>query len=232
MNAEHWSVTLHPPLLTTTSGDAIGLGVIYCIGRNYADHAREMNAPRPVEPIVFIKPPSAYVPDGGTVVAPAAGHLLHHEVEVVAVIGTALSHATPEAAAGAIMGYAVGIDVTLRDVQQRAKAEGLPWAVAKGFATSAPISRVVPASQIDRLDRIEFGLAVNGIERQRGKPAQMLWSVEELVAYLSKWFVLQPGDVVLTGTPQGVGPLEDGDRVHAWLGDAVTLDVQVHVPKA
>ncbi len=218
------------PYLQTLAGEQIKLGTIYCIGRNYREHAQEMNAPVPAEPVVFIKPPSAYVPDGGCIVAPEAGHLLHHEVEIVAVVGKVLRHASTADAASAIAGYAIGIDVTLRDIQQRAKEQGLPWSIAKGFATSAPMSHVVPAESIGSLDQLEFGLAVNGVERQRGTPSQMIWSVPELLAFLSKWFVLQAGDVVFTGTPEGVGPLANGDRIHAWLGDVVTLEVQVSIP--
>ncbi|MCX8051256.1 MAG: fumarylacetoacetate hydrolase family protein [Chlorobi bacterium] len=219
-------------VIETTDGGTFPIGTIYCIGRNYADHAREMNATVPDEPIVFIKPPSAYLPDGGTIVAPAPGHTLHHEVEIVAAIGERLHRATLDDARKAIVGYAVGIDVTLRDVQQRAKERGLPWATAKAFATSAPISRIVPAPMVESLDRLAFGLAVNGVVRQTGFAGDMIWSVPELVAYLSRWFILQPGDVVFTGTPDGVGPLADGDRVRAWLGEYVALDVAVHVPPA
>jgi fumarylpyruvate hydrolase len=220
----------HRRFLETTSGESIPLGTIYCIGRNYAEHAKEMQAAPPGEPIVFIKPPSAYVADGGMIVVPEAGHLVHHEVEIVAVIGRALHVASVEDAATAISGYAIGIDVTLRDLQQRAKAEGLPWAIAKGFATSAPISRVVPVQQVSTFAQTEFGLAVNGTSRQQGKPAEMIWSVPELISFLSRWFVLEPGDVVFTGTPSGVGSLADGDRVHAWFGSYVKLDVTVHIP--
>lgn len=215
------------PLLETTDGNSILLGTIYCIGRNYPDHAREMNASVPDEPIVFLKPATSFIPTGGTILVPSGDHLVHHEVELVAVIGEPLHQATCQHAQRAIVGYAVGVDVTLRDLQAYAKAHGLPWALAKGFATSAPISPVVPAQQVEPIEQKEFGLAVNGQLRQRATPAAMIWPVPELVAYLSQWFVLQPGDVVFTGSPEGVGPLTDGDLVHAWLGDYATLEIHV-----
>lgn len=215
------------PSLETTEGVRIPIGTIYCIGRNYVSHAHEMSASVPEEPIVFLKPATSFVPDGGTVIVPGGHHLVHHEVELVVVIGEPLYRVTTEQAQRAIRGYAVGIDVTLRDLQARAKEQGLPWALAKGFATSAPISAVVPATQLNELDGVEFGLAVNGQQRQRATPAAMIWSVPQLMAYLSQWFMLRPGDVVFTGSPEGVGPLEDGDDVFAWLSTYTTLRVRV-----
>ncbi|KXB97872.1 MAG: hypothetical protein AA908_00165 [Chlorobi bacterium NICIL-2] len=216
-------------LLEMLSGQSLPLGTIYCIGRNYADHAREMNAELPSEPVVFLKPPTSAISDGGTIRIPPNETNAHHEVELVAVIGAELHNASLDDAHRAIAGYAVGIDVTLRDRQTHAKQHGLPWALAKGFATSAPISRIVPAEAIPAIGDVEFGLEVNGTVRQRATPRRMIWSVEELIVFLSRWFILVPGDVVFTGTPEGVGPLAEGDRVRAWLGDAVELRLDVAV---
>ncbi len=213
--------------LEMLSGQTLPLGTIYCIGRNYADHAREMNAELPSEPVVFLKPPTSATSDGGTIRIPPNEQNAHHEVELVAVIGAHLHHATLDDAHRAVVGYAVGIDVTLRDRQSQAKKHGLPWALAKGFATSAPISPIVPAEAIPTIDELEFGLEVNGTVRQRATPRQMIWSVGELIVFLSQWFILAPGDVVFTGTPEGVGPLVEGDRVRAWLGDVVEMRLDV-----
>lgn len=215
------------PHLRTLTGEVIPLRTIYCIGRNYTAHAREMNVEPPTEPVVFIKPPTSSIGDGGTIRIPRGEGIVHHEVELVAVIGESLHKSTPEQAHRAIQGYAVGIDVTLRDRQMQAKQQGLPWALAKSFATSAPISAVVPIEMISELQELEFGLEVNGTVRQRSWPRIMIWSVEVLVAFLSRWFRLMPGDVVFTGTPDGVGPLTEGDRVRAWLGNLVELHVDV-----
>ncbi|MCX7930215.1 MAG: fumarylacetoacetate hydrolase family protein [Chlorobi bacterium] len=215
------------PTIEFANGRHVPLGTIYCIGRNYADHAREMNAAPPQEPIVFLKPPTAYISNGAAIRPPEAGHVLHHEVEVVVLIGEHLYRANLDEARAAIAAYAVGIDVTLRDLQSRAKHHGLPWAIAKGFATSAPISPFVPADSIASIDEVEFGLSVNSVIRQRGCPRSMIWSIPELLEYLSRWFVLQPGDVLFTGTPSGVGQLSENDVVHAWLGDYAQLDVVV-----
>lgn len=214
-------------LLETLSGQTTPLGTIYCIGRNYADHAREMHAELPSEPVVFLKPATSALGNGGTIRIPPNEHNAQHEVELVAVIGAKLHNATLDEAWRAISGYAVGIDVTLRDRQAQAKRQGLPWALAKSFATSAPISPVVLAETIAAIDDIEFGLEVNGTVRQRATPRQMIWSVGELIAFLSRWFILVPGDVVFTGTPEGVDPLCDGDRVRAWLGDVVEMRLDV-----
>ncbi|MCX7936785.1 MAG: fumarylacetoacetate hydrolase family protein [Chlorobi bacterium] len=222
----------HQRLLEFTTGERVPLGTIYCIGRNYADHIREMHAAREEEPVVFLKSPCAYVPDGGTIVPPRMGHVLHHEVEIVAVIGAVIHRVTTEQAQHAIVGYGVGIDATLRDVQQHAKERGLPWEKAKAFATSAPISRIIPSAAIPALEETEMGLMVNGQVRQQAVAKQMIWSVPELVMYLSQWFILEPGDVIFTGTPAGVGPLVPGDRVYAWLGEHVTLHVTVEHPPA
>lgn len=206
---------------------AVSVGTIYCIGRNYAEHARELNNPVPQAPIIFLKPASSLIFDGQSVIIPAASRDVHHEVEMVALIGKSGKRITLDAAPGHIAGYGIGIDVTARDIQQRAKEKSHPWAVAKGYDTFAPLSEFVPAALVDPA-ATDVALWVNDERRQYGNTRDMLFPVHHLVAYLSTIFTLMPGDLVFTGTPAGVGPLQEGDRLRAVLGDdLVTLAVDV-----
>jgi 2-keto-4-pentenoate hydratase/2-oxohepta-3-ene-1,7-dioic acid hydratase in catechol pathway len=219
-------------VMNTTSfqfidGSSLPVGTMYCIGRNYAAHAREMNASVPDDPIVFIKPPAAYVPDGGTIVIPTISKNVHHEVELVVVIGSDCVNVLPDHARGYIAGYGVGIDVTLRDVQSGAKQRGEPWAVAKGFVTSAPISNIVPVAQISDDTVIDVSLSVNGELRQRGNTSFMERNVAELVSYVARIFTLRKGDCIFTGTPEGVAQIISGDSMVATLNNYVSLHVTV-----
>lgn len=206
--------------------EAIGVPTIYCVGLNYAGHAAEMKSERPAEPVIFIKPASALVTDG-LVTYPAITEDLHHEVEVVIVLGEDARHLSPETALDKVLGYGVGLDLTLRDRQSRAKAKGQPWAISKGFAQSAPVSDFVPAARVSDPQNLDFGLAVNGETRQQGNSREMLFGIAELLVYLSSVFQLRRGDLVFTGTPAGVSPLRRGDRLEAGLADLVRLDCRI-----
>jgi fumarylpyruvate hydrolase len=190
---------------------------IYCLGRNYADHAREMGSDPKVEPpFFFTKPADAVVPTGGIVPYPSRTENLHHEVELVVAIGGAGRSITPTQARGHIFGYAVGNDLTRRDLQGALKKKGWPWDTGKGFDASAPVSAIRPAS----LGHIEHGriwLSVNGETRQQSDVSEMIWSVPEVIAELSTLFELRAGDLIYTGTPAGVGPLIPGDRVECGV---------------
>lgn len=210
-----------------TDGSQMPVGTLYCIGRNYAEHAREMGAEVPGIPLIFLKPPSAAVADGGSVVRPAFSADLHHEVEMVVVIGADADDISPEEALSVVAGYAVGLDMTLRDVQSEAKKKGSPWSLAKSFKTSAPVSAVVPASQVPNPDNLEISLDVNGQARQHGNTAQMERNVAWLVAWVSSVFGLRRGDCIFTGTPHGVGPVVPGDVMHARLGSLASLSATV-----
>jgi 2-keto-4-pentenoate hydratase/2-oxohepta-3-ene-1,7-dioic acid hydratase in catechol pathway len=210
-----------------TNGERIPVGTMYCIGRNYAAHAREMNAPLPDAPLVFIKPPNAYLPHDSVLKLPTYSDNVHHEVELVVVIGADTDGCTAEQASMYIAGYGVGIDCTLRDVQAQAKAKGEPWSVSKSFRSSAPISRIVPAAEVSSADALELVLRTNGHERQRGSTAMMERSVGELVAYISTVFGLRRGDCIFTGTPEGVGKMSAGDVVEAELCGYTSLRIQV-----
>lgn len=203
------------PTLPVVGTEAVfPLRRIYCVGRNYAEHAREMGAdPRRDPPFFFGKPQDALVPGGGDIPYPSATANLHHEVELVVALqhgGRDLSLAQAEAA---VYGYAVGVDLTRRDLQAKAKDKGQPWDMAKGFDHSAPVSALTPASLAGPLSAGAIWLSVNGVERQRGNLSDLIWSVPEVISHLSGQVNLAPGDLIFTGTPAGVGALQRGDQV-------------------
>lgn len=214
-------------MYTFSDGTQLPIGTMYCIGKNYAAHAREMGGEIPTSPVVFLKPPAAYVPNGGTIRIPHFSQLVHHEVEVVVVIGENCANVSRQEAGNYIAGYGVGLDMTLRDVQSEAKKKGEPWAVAKGFVSSAPISEIIPASRFSGIPDFDVLLTVNGKQRQVGSSAAMERPIDMLVAYLSEVFTLRRGDCIFTGTPEGVGPVASGDTLHAELSGVVSLDVSV-----
>jgi 2-keto-4-pentenoate hydratase/2-oxohepta-3-ene-1,7-dioic acid hydratase in catechol pathway len=214
-----------PKYFQFTNGDKLPVGIFYGIGRNYEAHAREMGGVVTGKTIVFIKPPSAYIEDGEMILLPRFSKLVHHEVELVVVIGKECSNVSADKAEDYIAGYAVGVDVTLRDVQNKARLNGNPWTVAKGFATSAPVSMIVPASELGKSPEFGIELRINGELRQQGNTHDMIRSAPELIEYLSSVFTLQPGDAIFTGTPEGVGPIVCGDQVHAELKGYIALDV-------
>ncbi|MGD8394175.1 MAG: fumarylacetoacetate hydrolase family protein [Candidatus Eiseniibacteriota bacterium] len=203
------------------------VGTIVAVGRNYDAHAREMGAAPSARPLLFLKPASALVTDGGTVRRPVFSQLLHHELELVVAIGHGGGAIDAADALAHVLGYAVGLDMTLRDVQDEAKRRGHPWAVAKGFDTAAPVSALVPADRIHDPSRLELELLVNGERRQHGWTRDMILDVPHLIAYISSIFRLERGDLIFTGTPEGVGPVAPGDRLEARLVDHVALQVTV-----
>lgn len=209
-----------------TNGQKLEVGTFFCIGQNYAKHAREMGGDVSKDPVVFFKPPAAYIADGETIRTPEFSELVHHEVELVVVIGKDCADVEEANAAEYIAGFAVGIDVTARDVQKKCKDGGKPWATAKGFRTSAPVSKVLPFEVFkDKYADAELKLEIGGKVRQLSSTKYMERSVEQLISYLSKVFTLQAGDAIFTGTPEGVGEIKSGDAITAYLGDAVSLTV-------
>jgi acylpyruvate hydrolase len=205
----------------------IPVGKILCLGRNYPEHAREMKAQVPSTPVVFLKPPSALVDDGGTIIFPSYSQEMHHEVELVALVGVGGSAIPRERAMDHIGGYAVGLDMTLRDIQSDAKKAGLPWTVAKGFDTSAPVSRFVSCEKVGDPSNLDISLAVNGVVKQSSNTRSMLFSIPDIVAYLSTVFTLEAGDLIFTGTPEGVGPVMRGDTLRAQISSVGSLTVRV-----
>jgi fumarylpyruvate hydrolase len=199
---------------------------IYCIGRNYADHAREMGGdPTREPPFFFGKPQDTVVPGGGSVAYPPVTSNLHYEVELVVALAKGGRDIPVAGARDCIYGYAVGIDLTRRDLQARSKDKGQPWDTAKGFDQSAPVSPITPVSVIGHLEAGAIWLSVNGVEKQRGDLAQMTWRVPEIIAHISSFVALAPGDLIYTGTPSGVGPILKGDRVRCGIEGLGELEI-------
>ena len=194
---------------------------VHCVGRNYAEHAKEMGGSGREPPFFFAKPADAVVPvaaaSSGLVPYPTRTANLHHEVELVVAIGLAGTSIAAADAARHVFGYAVGVDLTRRDLQADLKKKGQPWEMAKAFDHSAPIGPIHAAATIGHPTAGVISLSVNGVDRQRGDLADMIWSVPEVIAELSSYVELCPGDLIFTGTPAGVGPLERGDRVLAGI---------------
>jgi 2-keto-4-pentenoate hydratase/2-oxohepta-3-ene-1,7-dioic acid hydratase in catechol pathway len=221
------------PQFHFTNGSTMPVGTIYGIGKNYAAHAREMDSEVPASPMVFIKPPASFVNaapiDNAISFAPAFTNNLHHEVELVVVIGEDCTNIAEHEAEKIIAGYALGLDMTLRDIQNEAKQQGSPWAVAKGYVTSAPCSHVIPASALPPNPVFDLELRVNDSIRQHGSTAMMERNVAVLIAYLSKVFTLRKGDCIYTGTPEGVGRVVVGDRLEARLSSIGMEDLSLRV---
>jgi fumarylpyruvate hydrolase len=200
---------------------------VFCVGRNYAEHAREMGQdPDREEPFFFMKPADALVTDGRFPYPPGTVDV-HHEIELVAALGQGGRDIAVERALDHVWGYGVGLDMTRRDLQAVAKKAGRPWDVAKAFDASGPLSPLVPASRIGHPSRGAIWLDVNGERRQTGDLGQLIWKVDETIAYLSGLFELAPGDLIFTGTPAGVGAVQGGDRLHGHIDGVGDLEVEV-----
>lgn len=199
---------------------------IYCVGRNFAEHAREMGSQIDRgNPVFFMKPADAVLPGGGEQPFPGATHDMHHEVELVVALGRDGDGEVPvDQAMTRVLGYALGLDLTRRDLQAKAKAKGLPWDTAKGFDRSAPISEIVPIEQFGALAAQQLSLRVNGELRQQAPLSDMVWSVAEIIAELSRLYELRAGDLIFMGTPAGVAALQPGDRYHARIDDLLHLE--------
>lgn len=204
---------------------------VYCVGRNYAEHAKEMGATGREPPFFFIKPASSVlaVEDGqtGAMVYPSLTENLHHEVELVVAIAQGGHNIAPADAHKHIFGYAVGLDMTRRDLQAVMKKQGGPWCIGKTFAHAATVGPITPVAQAGDVGQAEIYLQVNGQDRQRSQVSHMIWDVAQIVAYVSAAWTLQPGDLIYTGTPEGVGPVVVGDVMHAGIKGLGQLQVQV-----
>jgi fumarylpyruvate hydrolase len=197
---------------------------IYCVGRNYAAHAREMGMdPEREPPFFFSKPADAVVPNGAPVPYPPRTGNLHHEIELVVAIGTGGRDIPLASALTHVFGYAVGNDLTRRDLQFAAREKGQPWDVSKGFDRSAPVTAIRRAGEIGHLERGRIWIEVNGELRQQADLSEMIWNVPEIVAELSTLFDLAPGDLIFTGTPAGVGPVQRGDSLVGGIDGLETL---------
>jgi 2-keto-4-pentenoate hydratase/2-oxohepta-3-ene-1,7-dioic acid hydratase in catechol pathway len=181
----------------------------------------------PTVPVVFLKPSTALIETGQAIILPSQSASVHHEVELVAVVGEGGKNIPVESALSHVAAYAVGLDMTARDLQSAAKAKGLPWSVAKGFDTFAPLGPLTPSAAIADPQRLDISLHVNGELRQKGNTAMMLYSIAQLIAYCSSIFTFEPGDLLYTGTPAGVGPVVSGDRLEAAITGLEPLNVMV-----
>jgi len=202
------------------------LGKIVCIGRNYAEHARELNNPVPDEPLLFIKPATAAVHITRPLSMPQNSGAVHFEAELAVLIGRPLTNASASEAETAILGYGLALDLTLRDLQSKLKEKGQPWERAKGFDGACPLSPFVAADKLLK-DNIHFTLDIDGERRQTGETREMLNPVVPLIAHISSQFSLMPGDVVLTGTPKGVGALATGQTLSLELEDLLFVETKV-----
>ena len=200
---------------------------IFCVGRNYAEHAREMgHDPDREPPFFFMKPATAIAQDGATLAYPVGSKDVHHEIELVVAIGAKARDVPVERALVHVWGYGVGLDMTRRDLQGEAKKLGRPWEMGKAFDESAPCGALRPASEIGHPERGAIWLDVNGERRQTGDIAQQIWKVPEQIAYLSRLVTLLPGDLIFTGTPAGVGPVQRGDRLVGHVEGVGELAIQ------
>jgi fumarylpyruvate hydrolase len=201
---------------------------IYCVGRNYAEHAIEMgHDPTREAPFFFQKNPDTLVPSGGTFPYPDATKDVHHELEMVVALKSGGKDIAQDKALSHVFGYAVGLDMTRRDLQGEAKKLGRPWEVGKAFESAAPCSEIVPASVIGHPAQGAVWLKINGEPRQKGDLNQLIWKVPEMIAYLSGLFELRAGDLIFSGTPAGVGPVKRGDVLHGGVDGVGELKVTV-----
>jgi len=203
------------------------IGKILCIGRNYVDHIKELGNEAPERPVVFMKPATSVIFDGEEIVIPPYSIDCHHEAELALLIGKKGRNIPAELAMEQIAGYGVAIDLTLRDVQAELKKKGLPWEIAKGFDTACPLSEFVAADRVREPQNVQIRLTVNGETRQDASTALMIHTIPEIISYMSGIFTLEPGDVILTGTPAGVGPIRSGDRLVAEISAVGSLRVSV-----
>jgi len=223
-----WAFNPQPPAAVSIAGQERLFPVhrVYCVGQNYREHAREMGDSGREPPFFFAKPADAVTQDR-IVAYPPRTEKLHHEIELVVALAGGGSNIEVAEALQLVFGYGVGVDLTRRDLQAVAKQAGRPWTTAKGFDRSAPLSELQAVERCGHPTAAAVNLAVNGKLRQQGNTADMIWSVPEIIAELSSYFELQPGDLIFTGTPPGVGPLVPGDRVECQIVGVGSLQFEV-----
>jgi len=207
---------------------ALPVGKVVCIGQNYQDHIAEMQSKTASEALFFIKPATALCSLTPGFCIPSGKGAVHNETELAVLIGTTLKNANIEDVANAIWGYSLALDLTLREVQSELKKLGRPWEIAKGFDGACPVAGFVENGRISNAQQLAFMLQVNGETRQQGNTASMIRGINQLISEMSSHFTLQPGDIVLTGTPAGVGPLHSGDTLQLQLADLFTVNSRVN----
>lgn len=229
------SYVFNPPAVVSVpvvgSQSRFPVNRVYCVGRNYEDHAKEMGFTGREPPFFFLKPANAIVVvnagETGSIPYPTLTKNFHHEIELVVAIGAGGKNIQAADAAKHIFGYAVGLDMTRRDLQSDMKKQGRPWCIGKGFDHSAPIGPIVPKAQAGDINNAELAVTVNGQHRQKSTVAKLIWNVAETIEYLSAAWELQPGDLIYTGTPEGVGAVVSGDVMLGTVAGLPDLQVQV-----
>lgn len=222
-----WNI---PSLAIAGSSDQFPVQRIFCVGRNYVEHQKEMGGDGRETPFFFLKASHALVPGGGDVHYPAKTANYHYETEMVVAIGKGGRRIDAKKANEHVWGYGVGFDMTRRDLQQIGKDNGRPWDFGKNFDESAPCSALVPAAKIGHPARGAIWLKVNGKERQKADLSDMIWSVPEQIAFLSEFYTLEAGDLIYSGTPAGVGPVKPGDELHAGIDGVAEIKVKILPP--
>lgn len=216
-----------PSYVIQGSHQRLNVGKIIGLARTYRAHAAEMHATVTEEPLLFLKPESAVIFNGDSIIIPRLSHCLHHEVELGVVIGKSGTAIPEEEARNHVLGYLVALDITARDIQDEAKKKGWPWAIAKGFDTFAPISDVAPRRLVPDPMNLELSLQVNGERRQHANTSLLIYSLDHIISFVSEVMTLCEGDLIMTGTPEGVGELREGDVLEARLEGYCTLRVDM-----
>ena len=217
-----------PSVAVSGSSSRFPVRRVFCVGRNYASHAREMGSdPNREPPFFFTKPADAVVPASGAVPYPPSTDDLHHEIELVVALGAGGANIDPAQALDLVWGYGVGLDLTRRDLQAAAEDSGRPWDMAKGFDASAPCSALHPVSEVGHPAEGRIWLEVNGALRQEGNLNELIWPIADVIAYLSRFVTLAPGDLIYSGTPSGVAALKPGDRVCAGVDGVDSFELEI-----
>jgi fumarylpyruvate hydrolase len=225
--ADYVIPAVQPVVVPVQGGGFFPVRRVYCVGRNYAEHVKEMGNDLRDPPFFFEKPADAIVIDNAPIAYPPQTHDFHHEIELVVAIGKDGIDLSPESALEHVFGYSIGLDMTRRDLQAEAKKQGRPWTMAKGFDQSAPIGQIVPASAIGHPKSGAITLTVNGTLRQSGDLAEQIWSVPETIAFLSRFVALKAGDLVMTGTPAGVSAVVRGDVLEGSIDGIGTIKAEI-----
>lgn len=200
---------------------------IICVGRNYSGHIKELSNERSEEPVIFLKPDTAILKNNEPFYIPAFSNNIHYETELVLRICKVGKNIGEQFASKYYDAIGLGIDFTARDLQQRAKENGLPWTLAKGFNGSAPVSEFLPAGNFNDINNIRFSLKINGTEKQSGNSGMMIFNFNYIISYISKFITLKKGDLIFTGTPEGVGPVKTGDKLEGFIEEQKLLEFEV-----
>jgi len=220
--------TIHLKKIKVKNNDkGFAIGKIVCVGRNYAEHAKELGNKIPDKPVLFLKPPSSIIYSGDNIIYPDFSNEMHHEVELVLLIGKDVSKANLKEAENAIIGYGVGLDMTLRDIQSEAKIKGHPWTISKCFDTSAVVSDFVLKENCTLTLDEEISLSINGIIKQKDQLNKMIFNPAQIVEYISSLMMLEEGDLIFTGTPKGVSKVNRGDKLKADLTGIAKLECSI-----